>query len=181
MKSFPSNYSDEVEVNGVTFQTEVQSVIPTPKLPFGRIPFKLGIHVTNNTDTYLHFRRIRSIEWSKILSDSDGNEIRSGSDLLRLRVRGQPYYRVLPGESSFFPLTSILLRRVYQLDLKMDIDAGGFFYFYNLQPGSYQLQLNYQNSGGVKIPKKSGYEKPSSSTNWSGSVTIPSVEFRIGC
>ncbi|MEC4986267.1 MAG: hypothetical protein SAJ37_09900 [Oscillatoria sp. PMC 1068.18] len=180
MKSFPSNYSDEVEVNGVTFQTEVQSVIPTPKLPFGRIPFKLGIHVTNNTDTYLHFRRIRSIEWSKILSDSDGNEIRSGSDLLRLRVRGQPYYRVLPGESSFFPLAGILLRRIYQLHLKMDIDAGGFLYFYNLKLGSYQLRLNYQNSGLAKLPRKYLSEESSSSTNWSGSVTLPDVEFRLG-
>ena len=38
--------SNVVEVNGVQFQTEIQSVIPIPILPGTRTPVRLGIRVT---------------------------------------------------------------------------------------------------------------------------------------
>jgi hypothetical protein len=53
MTSFESNYSDAVEVNGVSFRIEMHSLIPIPKLPGGKTPVRLGIGAKNNTSTRL--------------------------------------------------------------------------------------------------------------------------------
>ncbi|MCL1468956.1 hypothetical protein [Argonema galeatum] len=99
-----------VEMNGVQFQTEIQSVIPIPFLPWTKTPLRLGIRVTNDTSNRLYFERLDSLNPLSILIDSRGNAIEIDGDMLRLQVNGKPYYSVASGESEFFSFESFLSR-----------------------------------------------------------------------
>ncbi|MBO1346419.1 MAG: hypothetical protein EBE86_002975 [Hormoscilla sp. GUM202] len=167
--------SHVVEVNGVRFQTEIQSVISVPILPWTKSPVRLGIYVTNQTATPLYFRRLDSLELTLI--DDVGKAIEIESDILRLRVKGTPYYTVDSGKREFLSWASFIYREFCQLQLKIDNEAGGFYYFNYLKPGKYKLQIDYRGSG--KLPELSP-EKQASGKVWTGIVTIPFVEFCLG-
>ncbi|MEH1903339.1 MAG: hypothetical protein V7L04_18470 [Nostoc sp.] len=177
MISSESNYSNTVEVNGVSFQTEIQSVILVPLLPWTKNPVKLGIHVTNNTLNYLYFERLDSLVPLPTLIDSNGNLIEIDCDMLRLRVKGKPYYSVASRESKFFSFETFLSRRFFKLQLKIYNEAGGFFYFRNLNYGKHQLQISYKKTGLLPILLP---EERASARAWAGEVTIPFVDFCIG-
>ncbi len=186
MTPFESNYSDAVEVNGVSFRTEIQSVIPIPKLPGGRTPVRLGIRAKNNTSTRLYFERLDSLEPFPTLINPSGNDVDFSTDMLRLWVKGEPYYSVEPGEEVLFALESVISRgyikpheawSVFKLQLKIYIEAGGFMYFCDLKPGTYRLQLSYRNSGQMPIIPS---QEQSPGMGWSGAVTLPFVSFRLG-
>ena len=186
MTSIESNYSEAVEVNGVSFRAEIQSVIPIPKLPGGKTPVRLGIRAKNNRSTRLYFERLKSLEPIPMLIDPSGNEVDFSSDLLKLWVKGKPYYSVEPGEEVLFALESVLSRgyikpheawSVFKLRLKIYSESGGFLYFCDLKPGTYRLQLSYRNSGPMySVP----LEEQSLGTGWAGTVTLPFVSFRLG-
>lgn len=185
MTSFESNYSDAVEVNGVSFRTEIQSVIPIPKLPGGKTPVRLGIRAKNNTSTRLYFERVDSIRPFPVLVDPSGNKVDFSIDMLRLRVKGKPFYSVEPGEEVLFALESVLSRgyikphpawSVFKLQFKIYSEAGGFMYFCDLKPGIYRLQLSYRNSGQMPIIPS---QEQSPGRGWDGAVTLPFVSFRL--
>ncbi|MGJ5631867.1 hypothetical protein [Nostoc sp. CALU 1950] len=172
-----SNYSDVVEVNGVSFQTEIQSIILTPPVPWAKKTVRLGIHVTNKTAKCLYFERLDSLARFPNLIDDSGNVIEIDSDILRLWVEGEPYYLVQPGESTFFSLETFLCRKLFNLHLKIYNEAGGFMYFNNLKHEKYKLQIFYRGTGQKPILP---VEESNSVTSWCGEVTIPFVDFCIG-
>ncbi|TAE59766.1 MAG: hypothetical protein EAZ87_08350 [Nostocales cyanobacterium] len=176
MTSLDLNKSKIVEVNDVSFQTQIQSIIPTPLLPCTNKFVTLGIYITNNTSNCLYFERLDSLSQLPILIDCRGNLIEIDSDMLRLRVKGNPYYLVAPGESSFFKLESFIWRMFCKLHLKIYNEAGGFFHFYDLKPGKYKLQISYKRTDHRQtlLPKESPL-----AVAWIGDVTIPFVDFCI--
>lgn len=166
-----------VELNGVRFQTEIQPVIPIPILPWTQSRVRLGIRVTNNTSNRLYFERLDSLQPLPMLLDSSGNVIALDTDIMRLWVKDEPYYIVASGESKFFSLESFLYRRFCQLHFNIYNEAGGFFYFRNLKPGKYQLQLSYTRIARIPLLPT---EERASVRAWVGAVTLPFVEFCIG-
>lgn len=97
--------------------------------------------------------------------------------MLRLRVKGKPYYSVASRKSKFFSFETFLSRRFFKLQLKIYNEAGGFFYFRNLNHGKHQLQISYKKTGLLPILLP---EKRASARAWAGEVTIPFVDFCIG-
>lgn len=186
MISEQTNKSNAIEVDGVQFQTEMQSIIPVPLWPGANHPVKLGIRVANNTPSHLYFQRLGSLDLLPTLIDSSGNQMEIDVDMWRAGVKGKPYYSVASGANEFFEFESFLSRgffrppvawSIFKLQLKIYSEAGGYFYFRNLKKGKYQLQLTYKGSG--NLPELLPEEKALGSV-WSGMVTLPFVEFRLG-
>lgn len=178
--------SNAVEVDGVRFQTEIQSVIPIPVWPGTKYPVKLGIRVTNNTSSHLYFSRLGSLNLLPTLIDSSGNQIDIDVDMWRARVNGKPYYSVAPGANEFFDFESSLSRgffrppvawSIFELQLKFYNEAGGYYYFRALKAGNYQLQILYR--GSEQLPELLPEEKATGRV-WAGMITIPFVEFQLG-
>ncbi|MEL4894004.1 hypothetical protein [Crocosphaera sp. Alani8] len=180
------NRSNPVEINGVRFETEIQSIIKIPILPGRSIPVILGIGVTNKTSTCLYFPRVDSLMFPNCI-DSNNRIIEGDSDMLRPRVKGKPYYLVSLGEREFFSYESFLSRGFFQtprvmsfcqLQFKFYNEAGGFFYFRNLKSGKYRLQLF------LSYPEiKTLASLPPSVQNlaipWTGKATLLFVEFQL--
>jgi hypothetical protein len=168
--------SSAIEVDGVQFKTEMPEPVLAvpPKRYDATTPVKLGIRAANNTSTALRFEQLDSLDVSLI--DEAGNEAHKGSDLMRRWVGSGPkYYSAQPGESALFVLDGRLDWVFNQLQLAIPNQAGGFFYFYHLQPGRYQLQLIYLASERyVTGPKEQILEKV-----WTGWVFLPFVEFYL--
>ncbi len=168
--------SSVIEVDGVQFKIEMPEPVLAvpPKRHDATTPVKLGIRAANNTSTALRFEQLDSLEVSLI--DEAGNEAHMRSDLLRTGVGSGPkYYSAQPGESALFVLDGRLDWVFNQLQLAIPNQAGGFFYFYHLQPGRYQLQLIYRATGRhVTGPKEQILEKV-----WTGWVFLPFVEFYL--
>jgi hypothetical protein len=172
----PVNRSDVIEVNGVQFQTEIQSVVSIPVLPFVKKTVRLGIRVTNRTSNRLYFARLSSLDLPAI-TDSTGEIIEPDSDILRLRVKGESYYSILPEESSFFPLESFLVRILFNLKLKIYSEAGGFYCFSNIKRGNYRIQLLYRGRNQELSLSPAEY---SYGETWVGKAKMPFVDFYVG-
>ncbi|MBW4491921.1 MAG: hypothetical protein KME26_02175 [Oscillatoria princeps RMCB-10] len=168
--------SSAIEVDGVQFKTEMPEPVlaVSPKRYDVSTPVKLGIRATNNTSTALRFEQLDSLDVSLI--DEAGNKVHMRSDLLRTGVGSGPkYYSAQPGESALFVLDGQIDWVFNQLQLAIPNQAGGFFYFYPLQPGRYQIQLIYRATGRhVTGPKEQILEKV-----WTGWVFLPFVEFYL--
>lgn len=75
----------------------------------------------------------------------DGQTIRKGGGSHQLQSPQEHHYPLVkPGESTtFFPNTKLFWFND-ELCLKTAIESGGFYYFYNLQPGEYLIRFVYR-------------------------------------
>ncbi|MEM6400501.1 MAG: hypothetical protein AAF757_09720 [Cyanobacteria bacterium P01_D01_bin.116] len=83
----------------------------------------------------------------------DGQTIRKGFGSHALQSPQEHHYPLVkPGESiTFFPNTKFFCFN-NKLCLKTAIESGGFYYFYNLQPGEYWIRFVYRkNNNFVKV------------------------------
>lgn len=181
MKHFQLNYSNPVEVNGVIFQSVVQSKIFIPIITT-RVPFKLGINVTNKTRTILCFTRdvyppLSSKNFCELI-DGKGNLVKSSIDPVGiLRLEGELSYLVPSQETIFLPLENLLYKKIDEVRIDIRYRQSDFLSFNNLKPGKYKIRLSCKFTDYVPreyIRKKDSLEP------WSSLVNLPPVEFEIG-
>ncbi|MEG4169470.1 MULTISPECIES: hypothetical protein [unclassified Microcoleus] len=171
-----SSDSSAIEVDGIQFKTEMPEPVLTipPNLPGNQTTVKLGILATNNTSTAFRFQQLDSIDLTLI--GNDGKEIKFNSDLLRTWVgKGPKYYLAQPRDSALFVLDGTLSWHGNRLILAIPNQAGGFYYFYDLKPGTYHLGVIYHVSAlSVTNLKEQVLEKV-----WTGWITLPFVGLHL--
>ena len=171
-----STDSSAIEVDGIQFKTEMpEPVLTIPsKCPGNQTTVKLGIRATNNTSTAFRFQQLDSIDLTLI--GNDGKEIKWSSDLLRTWVgKGPNYYLAQPRDSALFVLDGTLSWHGNRLILAIPNQAGGFYYFYDLKPGTYHLGVIYHVSAlSVTNLKEQVLEKA-----WTGWITLPFVDLHL--
>ncbi|MEG4969596.1 hypothetical protein QUB11_23555 [Microcoleus sp. B6-A1] len=171
-----SSDSSAIEVDGIQFKTEMPEPVLTipPNLPGNQTTVKLGIRATNNTSTAFRFQQLDSLDLTLI--GDDGKEIKWRSDLMRSWVgKGPNYYLAPPRDSALFVLDGTLSWHGNRLILAIPNQAGGFYYFYDLKPGTYHLGVIYHVSAlSVTNLKEQVLEKV-----WTGWITLPFVDLHL--
>lgn len=123
------------------------------------------------------------------LLDSDGKAMQRGYAVNVLQgVRESDFLLAMPGESvTFFVDGKVYWYKrglVYwykrQLNLRGRANCGGFWFFHNLKPGTYQVRFTYQNKSPVgEIYQRGERFKELFRDLWTGMVSTPFVEFRL--
>ncbi|MEG3967374.1 MULTISPECIES: hypothetical protein [unclassified Microcoleus] len=171
-----STDSSAIEVDGIQFKTEMPEsvlIIP-PNLPGARTAVKLGIRATNNTSTAFRFQQLDSLDLTLI--GDDGKEIKWRSDLMRTWVgKGPNYYLAPPRDSALFVLDGRLSWHWNQLLLAIPNQAGGFYYFYDLKPGTYHLGLRYH----IGAPRATNIKEQVLEKVWTGWIAMPFVDLHL--
>lgn len=165
-----------IEVDGVGFKTELPEPVLTipPNLPGAETAVKLGIRATNNTSTAFRFQQLDSLDL--ILIGDDGKEIKFRSDLMRLLVgKGPNYYLAQPRDSALFVLDGMLSWHLNKLLLAIPNQAGGFYYFYDLKPGTYHLGLIYH----VSALRATNLKEQVLEKVWTGWIALPFVDLHL--
>lgn len=150
-ESFDSN---SVEVDGIRFETLVpERVLPIPaNRPDAKTPVKLGLRITNQTQKPTRFTRYDTL--FPLLLGPNGQ---------RLELQGARNWSFVPtvsdcpllqpGESVTFFLDARLFWQDNMLRLEWADGFGGTWFFDDLKPGTYRIQIGYSISSmpGVSV------------------------------
>jgi hypothetical protein len=144
MTAFESNNKNAVEVDGIRFET----IVPerSYRLPqYGEeTPIQFGVRITNQTSTPYRFDLQRFLP--EIL-DPQGNNLQmdGGQNSTRL-VEESDIPLLMPGESLDFLIDAKLnWYKKKCVSISGRATYGGFWIFWNIKPGEYQLRLKYEN------------------------------------
>ncbi|BAY85178.1 hypothetical protein NIES267_46770 [Calothrix parasitica NIES-267] len=147
-----------VEIDGIQFETILSptSIIIPGKEENIETSVDIGMKITNQTLTAFEFDFFDTLIFQII--KIDGQTIRKDASSNALQSPQERHYPLVkPGESiTFFPNTKLLWFN-NELCLKTAIESGGFYYFYNLQPGEYLIRFVYR--------KKNNFVKMRSNRN----------------
>lgn len=169
-----------VEVDGIRFETLVPDrVLTIPEKKRGVETYvQLGICITNNTLTPHRFSFYASLRPEIVASD--GQIIRGGclSNIL-IGPLESDFQLAMPGKSAiFFPDATLFWSKHDQFTLRVPAGDGGFWFFHDLKPSTYQVRFTYSN----KNTEATIYRRESTDTKlieglWTGMVSTPFVEF----
>lgn len=163
--------SNTVELDGVHFEAVLPQHFLTvpPNKPNVATPVKFGIRITNHQLKPRQFDRFLTLSMN--LKGEDGTTFDWGYIWESLRLsKDTDRPLIQPGNSTTFFLDGNLIWRNNQLRLEGSDGFGGIWYFNDLKPGKYQVQILYQTN----------YGHDSTSTSfWSGISATPFVELRL--
>jgi len=171
-----------IEVDGISFEIlmpERELVVPE-KLSDGRKLLDLGIRITNNTTTPLHFRFHDAITPELMLPNGQiMRESSQWSDWL-IGYEESDFPLAMPGEDVIFsPGGSIQKIEDNQFELMIWVGNGGSWRFNRLQLGNYQIRLEYSNDAvKVKVYGEDGKKKVIDNI-WTGKVFTSFIEFSL--
>jgi len=171
-----------VEVNGISFEIlmpERELVVPD-QLSDGRKLLDLGIRITNNTTTPLHFCFHDAITPELMLPNGQiMRESSQWSDWLR-GYEESDFPLAMPGDDVIFsPGASIQKIEDNQFELIIWVGNGGSWRFNRLQLGNYQIRLEYSNDAvQVKVDGKDRKTKVIDNI-WTGQVFTSFIEFSL--
>jgi hypothetical protein len=171
-----SSDSSAIEVDGIQFKTEMPEPVLSipPNLLGNQTTVKLGIRATNNTSTAFRFQQLDSFDLTLI--GNDGKEIKFSSDILRSWVgKGPNYYLAQPRDSALFVLDGTLSWHLNQLILAIPNQAGGFYYFHDLKPGTYHLGVIYH----VSALRATNLKEQVLEKVWTGWIAMPFVDLHL--
>lgn len=178
------NDSKAVEVDGIHFEIVEPDLVLTipPDQQYAITPFKLGIHITNNTLVPLRFSPYRTliprivgldkqiIPWKGGGSNRGGLPTESDCPLIK------------NGESVTFLLNGSLTWINHELVISISEKFGQFFQSAPLSsnPGTYQVYLEYGKAQTTEITVKPGIAKRRTLDGfWTGHATTPFVKLRL--
>ncbi len=171
-----------VEVNGISFEImmpERELVVPE-KPSEGHRLLDLGIRITNNTTTPLHFSFNDAITPELMMPNGEiMRKSNYASDWL-IGYEESDFPLAMPGEDVIFsPGTSIYWIEDNHWELMIGVGNGGFWQFSPLQLGNYQIRLEYSNEAvQVKVYGKDGNKKLIDNI-WTGKVFTSFIEFSL--
>lgn len=171
-----------VEVNGISFEAlmpERELVVPE-KPSEGHRLLDLGIRITNNTTTPLHFSFYDAITPELMMPNGEiMRRINYASDWL-VGYEESDFPLAMPGEDVIFsPGASICWVEDNHLELRIGVGNGGFWQFSPLHLGNYQIRLEYRNdTAQVKVYGKDRNKKLIDNI-WTGKVFTSFIEFSL--
>jgi hypothetical protein len=163
--------NNTVELDGVQFEAILPQQLLTvpPNQPHAATPVTLGIRITNHQLKPRRFDLYLTI--SLKLKGEDGKTFNRGYRADSHRASKETDRPLIqPGENTTFFLKGNLMWRNNQLLLEGSDGFGGRWYFSDLKPGKYQVQMLYQTNYGSDVI---------STDSWSGISTTPFVELRL--
>ena len=174
---------NSVEVDGIHFGVVASNpILKIPANIVGAYPYtdtKIGIRITNNTSTLFRFPRYFSL-YPTILTQ-DGKSVRLGRAPGGFWEPNEPVCQLAkPGGSlNFLQYVSLSLVN-NQLQLSVGDSYSGFQIAYNIKPGIYKLNFQYNSDrlkqcNSVTETKEFGLIP----TTWQGEIVTPFLEFRI--
>ena len=182
LTSFESTDSNVVEVDGVRFETLVpERVLPIPaNRPDAKTPVKLGLRITNQTQKPVRFTRYDTL-FPELLG-ADGRALQlEGARNWSFPPTVSDCPLLQPGESATFFLDAKLFWQNNKLQLGGSDGFGGFWYFDDLKPGTYRIQIGYSISS---MPGVSVYDPEIQTFRrltdlWRVPVATPLVEIHL--
>jgi len=171
-----------VEVNGISFEAlmpERELVVPQ-KPSEGHRLLDLGIRITNNTTTPLHFCFHAAITPELMMPNGEIiRKINYASDWLR-GPQESDFPLAMPGEDVIFsPGASIYWIEDNHWELMISVGNGGSWQFSPLQLGNYQIRLEYSNEAAqVKVDGEDRKKKLIDNI-WTGTVFTSFIEFSL--
>jgi hypothetical protein len=139
-----SNNPNAIEVNGICFETLIpEEIVRLPK--YGEeTPVQFGVRITNQAS--IPYRFDLPFFWTEIL-DPHGEpmQIYSGKNATR-EVEESDIPLIMPGESLDFLMDAKLnWDNKNCLSLLGNAIYGAIWFFWNIQPGQYQIRFTYEN------------------------------------
>jgi len=171
-----------LEVNGISFEAlmpERELVVPE-KPSEGHRLLDLGIRITNNTTTPIHFCFHAAITPELMMPNGEiMRRISYASDWLR-GPEESDFPLAMPGEDVIFsPGASIYWIEDNHWELMIGVGNGGYWQFSPLQLGNYQIRLEYSNEAAqVKVDGEYGKKKLIDNI-WTGTVFTCFIEFSL--
>ncbi|MDY6806152.1 MAG: hypothetical protein SXA11_20435 [Cyanobacteriota bacterium] len=166
-----------IEVDDICFQALVPERVFILQDQKVEIPVKMGIRITNNTQTHLIFRFYNTLIPELITPNWQRVDSSYSSNILKTQLTSD-FLLAMPKESvTFFPHAKLIGRKDDLWRLKIARGDGGYWYFNNLKAGKYWLRFAYKNSDAETRVYNENTKKIVSVENlWRGMVLVPFVE-----
>lgn len=166
-----------IEVDGIRFEAiapETVLMLPSRKV---KTPVKVGIRITNNTQTNFTFSFYSSLIPELITPNWQRVDRYGSSNFLKAQLTSD-FLLATPEKSiTFFPRAQLFWRKDDLWTLKIAIGDGGSWYFDNLKAGRYWLRFAYKNlNAETRASDEKTKEIMSIKSLWRGMVLVPIVE-----
>jgi hypothetical protein len=153
MESFESNETSTIEVDGVRFETVVsQTVLTIPEAKRGvRTPLKVGIRITNNTQSFFYFSSYAYSMLPEIMTP-DGQVMMTGLNTDGINPPFESDYVLLvPREEIILYCDAFVFwrqnrkkKRDKKLAFGITLPSKYTYVFEPLYPGTYQFRFRYR-------------------------------------
>lgn len=178
MNKSESNHSNAVEVDRIRFETLVPERVVHVHKYEEETPVQFGFRITNQASTPYRFELQRFLPE---LSDPHRRlmKINGLNRNTSTEAEESDIPLIMPGESLEFLMTAkISWYRKDCFKLLGEAIYGGFWTFYNLKPGKYQVRFSYENLLAKKqmLLSKGRTEVDSF---WTGKITTPFAQLRL--
>ncbi len=170
-----------VEVDGIQFETIIpEKVITIPKQERGaETSVKLGISITNNTQTPFRFDLFATLIPQIVGADGLALQ-KSYSTTFLQSPRECDFPSAMPGESvTLFPSAKLIWLKRGRLALKITAGDGGYWHFSNLEPGVYRVRFIYSKRNEWAPTNQKSTSKKSLEWICKNTVPTPFVEIYL--
>jgi len=169
-----------IEVDGIRFQAIApETVLMSPDKKV-KTPVKVGLRITNNTQTSFTFRFYNTLIPELITPNWHRVDRYGSSNILKTQLTSDLLLATPEKSVTFFPHAQLFWRKDDLWTLKIAIGDGGSWYFENLKAGRYWLRFAYKNSDAeTRAYDEKTQEIMSIENLWRGMVLVPFVELRL--